>query len=1179
MKISKSLLPAAALAAVLVGCQDEDFGYQANDIKYRSEFKKAFGKIDPEQDWSMAALVTANLKVDGATTAYVYTEKPGHKGSELAGIVTGKTAQFNLIKGAKQVYVMVEKDDQYVVNGYFNVVNNVIDITSEPVSKASNSTRAEAGSYSVGDRLFTQTAYSKEPQWDEKTYVYQNGLYRIEKEGDEWYIWYAPTAKDTFRKLAHNSDADGNICGYANFQKDVLFADDNTVALSNIYLPGLITTENGQLVFVAANVTKYITYQSWDATYYKISGDTKTDDVEWLIGDCANLFWVGDAVFHESQNYKTTQHKLDAYAKYHTTVEEMEEGVVVVTNKDNARVDIPFMFGATQNDNIFGYYYYTKDEDALTANRYVLYEDAQPSSNIKVNGTAVGDMDLQMQQSGWDRDSKATCTSRHLVYFGEDGKSAGTLDFPKGVKIGFFIMRQHDSYSGFDKDAGQQRTMAETGWAYSDPKLNLKYLIDANGAENNTNWTYSNPTDKTRGSVRALSWTYDGRLLCGFGDQSNDYDLNDFVWWVDGDVTNTTKIRITTQASSSWIVACEDLGGTFDYDFNDLVFALRKTQLKNDKTKATLELIPLAAGGTLDAKLVYGGDVKGEIHDLIQPGASFDEPLNVTAGSAPKEGTPIVVADEENAIGWNDDINTIIKTNVKVQVIQKKDEDAVEKNYFIEAYDKDNKKEDSAPEMLILPSGWDWPAEEVPVKDVYAGFKTWASDASVATWCTEKNGEQKTQFVTNPLPKASIIINEDQEIIVDPVTPGTDDQLKAWDIDFEVNPSILHVGDELELTIKTTGTGKDYGPTAQNYTYAVGDESILSYSANYTWVTLTAKKAGTTTLSVTYDDKHDLTHKPTTKEYTIIVKDAYRDAELSAANMTIGCGKQINLVNGVNYTSKSNGAITVSSNSDLVTVNGTTLTTGTTESVQAVTITINQAESTDEIYGPASCTFQLTVDPAAKDPATLSVTKTATLNLVAKGDAGTITKGSDFDFDLGASNLGVTYSSSDDAIMTVSESNGVVTITPKKAGNAQVLITSASDDIYASGTMSVASVTVVKGATTTMEIGKAYELEFNASSEDLSSLYCKQSFWADLSSYSLPNDASNAEITLTYSNAGNNIQFINASKASIRTFSGWNASPHTETMDVTSFFAGDGFYIGFAGTGMVLSKVEMKIVE
>lgn len=876
MKISKSLLPAAALAAVLVGCQDEDFGYQANDIKYRSEFKKAFGKIDPEQDWSMAALVTANLKVDGATTAYVYTEKPGHKGSELAGIVTGKTAQFNLIKGAKQVYVMVEKDDQYVVNGYFNVVNNVIEITSEPVSKASNSTRAEAGSYSVGDRLFTQTAYSKEPQWDEKTYVYQNGLYRIEKEGDEWYIWYAPTAKDTFRKLAHNSDADGNICGYANFQKDVLFADDNTVALSNIYLPGLITTENGQLVFVAANVTKYITYQSWDATYYKISGDTKTDDVEWLIGDCANLFWVGDAVFHESQNYKTTQHKLDAYAKYHTTVEEMEEGVVVVTNKENAHVDIPFMFGATLNDNIFGYYYYTKDEDALTANRYVLYEDAQPSSNIKVNGTAVGDMDLQMQQSGWDRDSKATCTSRHLVYFGEDGKSAGTLDFPKGVKIGFFIMRQHDSYSGFDKDAGQQRTVAETGWAYSDPKLNLKYLIDANGAENNTNWTYSNPTDKTRGSVRALSWTYDGRLLCGFGDQSNDYDLNDFVWWVDGDVTNTTKIRITTQASSSWIVACEDLGGTFDYDFNDLVFALRKTQLKNDKTKATLELIPLAAGGTLDAKLVYGGDVKGEIHDLIQPGASSDEPLNVTAGSAPKEGTPIVVADEENAIGWNDDINTIIKTNVKVQVIQKKDEDAVEKNYFIEAYDKDNKKEDSAPEMLILPSGWDWPAEEVPVKDVYAGFKTWASDASVATWCTEKNGEQKTQFVTNPLPKASIIINEDQEIIVDPVTPGTDDQLKAWDIDFTESITLLYYGDVKTYSVKTSaaeGETKDYGPTGSLYTYEVGDPSVLGIDAvGSGTVTLNPKKVGNTTLAVTYDDKHDLTHKSTTKIYEIEVQ-------------------------------------------------------------------------------------------------------------------------------------------------------------------------------------------------------------------------------------------------------------------------------------------------------------------
>lgn len=872
MKFSSMILPAAALTMLFAACQDEDFGYKTQDVKnakYDRQFAEAFGEIDPEQDWSMAALVTANLEISGAT-AYVYTEKPGHKGSELAGIVTGSKAQFNLVKGAKQVYVMVEQGDQYVVNGYFNVIDNVININNNPVSKATSITRAGSDeTYSVGAKLFTQTAYAKDVDWDGKSYITGDGkLFYIEKDGEDWWLWYAPNAGDPFRKLNHNAqDPNNNLGGYHNNGADAYYADDNTLALSNYYWPGLLKMEDGNLTFNYA--TKYTTRQSWDATYYKISGNTQTEDVEWLIGDCANLFWIGDAVFHEGQNYKTTDHKLAAYAKYNTTVEEMEQGVVVVTTKENARVDIPFMFGATDNDNIFGYYYYTNDEDALTANRYVLYEDAQPSSNIKVNGTAVGDMSMAAQQSGWDRDSKVVCTSRHLVYFGEDGKSAGTLDFPKGVKIGFFIMRQHNSYSGFDKAAGQQRTVAETGWAYSDPNLNLKYLIDANGGENNTNWTYSNGTaDKTRGSVRALSWTYDGRLLCGFGDQSNDYDLNDFVWWVDGDVTNSTKIRITTQASSSWIVACEDLGGTFDYDFNDLVFALRKTQIKEDKTKATLELIPLAAGGTLNAQLVYGSDVKGEIHDLIQPGANYDEPLNVDAGTTPTEGPALLVAEE---IDWNADINDIIQRNVKVLVVQKEGEEAVDQNYFITAYDKENKKKDSAPQMLILPSGWDWPAEEVPIKDVYAGFGTWASDASAVTWCTEKNGEKATQFVNNPLPKAQIIVNQDQEIVVDPVVPGTDDLLKPWNIDFTESVALLYVGDVKTYSVKTSGT--DYGPTGSLYSYEVGDASILAIDAvGHGTVTLNPKKVGHTTLSVTYDDKHDLNHKPTTKIFEIEVK-------------------------------------------------------------------------------------------------------------------------------------------------------------------------------------------------------------------------------------------------------------------------------------------------------------------
>lgn len=49
------ILPLLATCVGLVGCQDEDFGYTASEIKYKTEFTKAFGNIDPNQDWNLLA--------------------------------------------------------------------------------------------------------------------------------------------------------------------------------------------------------------------------------------------------------------------------------------------------------------------------------------------------------------------------------------------------------------------------------------------------------------------------------------------------------------------------------------------------------------------------------------------------------------------------------------------------------------------------------------------------------------------------------------------------------------------------------------------------------------------------------------------------------------------------------------------------------------------------------------------------------------------------------------------------------------------------------------------------------------------------------------------------------------------------------------------------------------------
>lgn len=74
MKISKTLLPVVAVAALFSGCQDEDFGYEAQDIKYQKEFKAAFGDIDPNQDFNLATRASVTVSTTSPSRIKIYAK-------------------------------------------------------------------------------------------------------------------------------------------------------------------------------------------------------------------------------------------------------------------------------------------------------------------------------------------------------------------------------------------------------------------------------------------------------------------------------------------------------------------------------------------------------------------------------------------------------------------------------------------------------------------------------------------------------------------------------------------------------------------------------------------------------------------------------------------------------------------------------------------------------------------------------------------------------------------------------------------------------------------------------------------------------------------------------------------------------------------------------------------------
>lgn len=87
MKISKTLLPVVAVAALFSGCQDEDFGYESQDIKnakYEREFINVFGEIDPNQNWDLyGQLASKGSASTRSSVDDIIISKPGEESYHL----------------------------------------------------------------------------------------------------------------------------------------------------------------------------------------------------------------------------------------------------------------------------------------------------------------------------------------------------------------------------------------------------------------------------------------------------------------------------------------------------------------------------------------------------------------------------------------------------------------------------------------------------------------------------------------------------------------------------------------------------------------------------------------------------------------------------------------------------------------------------------------------------------------------------------------------------------------------------------------------------------------------------------------------------------------------------------------------------------------------------------------
>lgn len=190
-----------------------------------------------------------------------------------------------------------------------------------------------------------------------------------------------------------------------------------------------------------------------------------------------------------------------------------------------------------------------------------------------------------------------------------------TIDIPEGTVFGFYLINTF---------AGTSHTF------YSEAEKNPLYPSRFGEGHANNHGCYT--ASVTSGN---------SKYLCFEDWIGGDFDLNDVVFKFAGNVPTTID---EDPDAASWILACEDLGGSFDWDFNDVVF---KVTHISGQTTATIT--PLAAGGTLASYIFFDNPSNtyteetclGEIHQLIDANGCVSgeyTPYNVYANSRGKAG-------------------------------------------------------------------------------------------------------------------------------------------------------------------------------------------------------------------------------------------------------------------------------------------------------------------------------------------------------------------------------------------------------------------------------------------------------------------------------------------------------------------------------------------------------------
>lgn len=680
----------------LSSCSKDSNLYDPNQKvnEYNNSWNQQFGAIDPTQNWNVATTVSATAAcptIAGESEMRIYSDAPLEDESNLMAVTKltngAGSISFDAKKAANHVFVSIKNSEGlFKIYNYYAIVNGTVNITPSDYITPTRSgfTRAANCPVTKGE---TKVLPNIKYKFDTGVIKYKGGWGNNILSVEEWKEFVKTLEKGgeyydvPFEKIYDNYIFKGFDWSKPRAGSAVSVIEDRNVG---------ITLLNGVAQEEAVPC--------------------------WTLGQGYKLFGPG-SFFMERQKYYSSE-KLNLYTNGFEDLKQVEKGFSIVT--EGGEIKMPVVYGATAISDRLGYVYYKDGQDPLTQPHYILINDARPQSNIYFNswkGEAVGNMALsnwsQAEESLWGipKDTKMYGTSYKLAFFGENHDQEATYNFPAGYHIVFFIA-PYQPYNPNDY-SNHSGSYTEVNYNYSLPELNkrINHL-------DQKDWEISKPTyDPTRGVIKAASWTFNGQTFLGFEDGGGDEDLNDIVFWVQGQyktpeppITVPDPDPLPEPQSESWIIACEDLGNTDDIDFNDVVFSVSHTA-----GETTAKVTPLAAGGVLPSNIYYGGSNLGEIHNLIngaQPNANGQYSM-LNTGSKGTPGSAITITVPADYSVTNHGFTVKVKDQNESIVLE-------------------SAEIGTAPQMLVLPGEWAWPTERTPIGTAFPMFVDWSKAANTA---------------------------------------------------------------------------------------------------------------------------------------------------------------------------------------------------------------------------------------------------------------------------------------------------------------------------------------------------------------------------------------------------------------------------------------------------------------